>query len=194
VKGSGSLLTNPALLAGEGSWRRLRATDHGRDHRLSRATIDEDSWRAPCGALLFEDMIGVGFDIEAMTIRAHEAGSARSKWSKSAGHVGDVARTQAYALRQLDALAEKDGAQDQDGDLARDGQEPSQNSGWLFVLARCFQLQDAIAVSNSTECRTVRTIWTGIAPPDCPAEAAGRISQSTARLMATWMRLQARPA
>ena len=58
-----------------------------------------------------------------------------------------IARTQAYALRQLDALAEKLDHKASMGDLAKSAKEAeSKVREWLAVLARCFQLQDAIAV------------------------------------------------
>jgi hypothetical protein len=58
-----------------------------------------------------------------------------------------IARTQAYALRQFDALAEKMERKTKISDLAKMAKEAeSKAQGWLVVLARCFQLQDAIAV------------------------------------------------
>lgn len=55
--------------------------------------------------------------------------------------------TQAYALRQLDALAEKVERKTKAGDLAKTARvTESTVQEWLAVLARCFQLQDAIAV------------------------------------------------
>jgi hypothetical protein len=58
-----------------------------------------------------------------------------------------IARTQSYALRQLDALAEKLERTTRIGDLAEAAKAAeSKAQGWLAVLARCFQLQDAIAV------------------------------------------------
>jgi hypothetical protein len=58
-----------------------------------------------------------------------------------------IARTQAYALRQLGALAEKVEHKANIGDLAKTAKDAeSEVREWLAVLARCFQLQDAIAV------------------------------------------------
>ena len=58
-----------------------------------------------------------------------------------------IARTQAYALRQLDALAGKLERETKMGDLADAAKEvEAKVEEWLAVLARCFQLQDAIAV------------------------------------------------
>lgn len=58
-----------------------------------------------------------------------------------------IARTQAYALRQLDALAEKMESRTKLGDLAKTSKDAeARTREWLAVLARCFQLQDALAV------------------------------------------------
>ena len=74
------------------------------------AAIDaklDDVLRAQEDAVL-ADMIGVGFDIdEAMTLREHGGRVNEVTWSKVQGSSATIARTQAYALRQLDALAEK---------------------------------------------------------------------------------------
>jgi hypothetical protein len=74
------------------------------------ATIDaklDDVLRAQEDAVL-ADMIGVGFDIdEAMTLREHGGRVNEVTWSKVQGSSATIARTQAYALRQFDALAEK---------------------------------------------------------------------------------------
>ena len=93
-------------------------------------------------------MIGVGFDIdEAMTLREHGGRVNEVTWSKVQGSSATIARTQAYALRQLDALAEKLERKTRIGDLAEAAKEAEAKAqDWLAVLARCFQLQDAIAV------------------------------------------------
>lgn len=58
-----------------------------------------------------------------------------------------IARTQAYALRQLDALAEKLERGTAVADLAKASRDAeSKVHEWLAILARCFQLQDAIGV------------------------------------------------
>ena len=114
------------------------------------ATIDEkvdDVLRAQKDAVL-ADMIGVGFVIEeAMTIREQVGRVSEVTWSKVQATPATIARTQAYALRQLDALAEKLERKTKIGDLAKTAKEAeSKVQEWLAVLARCFQLQDAIAV------------------------------------------------
>jgi hypothetical protein len=94
------------------------------------------------------DMMGVDFVIEeAMTIREKVGGVSDITWSKVQATTLTIARTQAYALRQLDALAEKMERETKIGDLAQTAKEvEGKVQEWLAVLARCFQLQDAIAV------------------------------------------------
>ena len=93
-------------------------------------------------------MIGVGFDIEeAMALREHVGRVNEVTWSKVQSASATIARTQSYALLQLDALAEKLEGNARISDLlqaAKDAEAKTQE--WLAVLARCFQLQDAIAV------------------------------------------------
>jgi hypothetical protein len=93
-------------------------------------------------------MIGAGFVIEeTMTIREKRGRVDEIMWSKVQTAPTTIADTQAYALRQLDALAEKMERKTEIGDLATTAKEAeSIVREWLAVLARCFQLQDAIAV------------------------------------------------
>jgi hypothetical protein len=82
-----------------------------------------------------------------MTLREHGGRVNEVTWSKVQGSSATIARTQAYALRQLDALAEKLERTTRVGDLAETAKAAESKAGdWLAVLARCFQLQDAIAV------------------------------------------------
>jgi hypothetical protein len=68
-------------------------------------------------------------------------------WSKVQSTAMTIARTQAYALRQLDALAESMEHKAKIGDLAKASKDAESTvREWLAVLARCFQLHDAIAV------------------------------------------------
>jgi hypothetical protein len=155
------------------------------------ATIDaklDDVLRAQKDAVL-ADMIGVGFDIdEAMTLREHGGRVNEVTWSKVQGSSATIARTQAYALRQLDALAEKLERTTRIGDLAETAKEAeSKAQDWLAVLARCFQLQDAIAVLELDRVLEV-------APDDLDGHRLGlkavrqkrldTISQCTERLLA----------
>jgi hypothetical protein len=92
-------------------------------------------------------MIGVELVIdEALTIREQVGRVSEVTWSKVQATPVPLARTQAYALRQLDAIAEKLETTNV-GDLAKTSKEAEiKVQEWLAVLARCFQLQDAIAV------------------------------------------------
>lgn len=151
VKGPGSLLANPAILAGAAGIMAQVAMQQTMDEITDYlATIDEkvdDVLRAQKDAVL-ADMIGVDFVIEeALTIREQVGRVSEVTWSKVQGTSMTIARTQAYTLRQLDALAEKMEQKTKVGDLATTAKEAeSKVQEWLLVLARCFQLQDAIAV------------------------------------------------
>jgi hypothetical protein len=134
-------------------------------------------------------MIGAGLDIdEAMNIREHAGRVNEVTWSKVQTTSGTITRTQAYALRQLEALAEKMERKTKIGDLAEMAKEAeSKVQGWLVVLARCFQLQDAIAVLELDRVLDA-------APDDLDGHRLGlkasrqnrldTISRSTERLMA----------
>jgi hypothetical protein len=151
VKSSGSVTPNPALLTGAaGLMAQVAMKQAMAEVTEYLATIDrklDDVLRAHEDAVL-ADMIGVGFDIdEAMTLREHGGRVNEVTWSKVQASSATIARTQAYALRPLDALAEKVERAPSVADLAQSAaQAESKAQEWLAVLARCFQLQDAIAV------------------------------------------------
>lgn len=147
----GSLLSNPAVLAGAAGVMAQMAMQQTMDEITDYLkTIDrkvDDVLRAQKDAALAE-MIGVGFVLdEAMTVREHTGRVSEVTWSKVQAAAQTVAVTQAYALRQLDALAEKfEGATDvSDLDKLAKGAAESVEE-WLAVLARCFQLQEGLAV------------------------------------------------
>ncbi|MER7441274.1 hypothetical protein [Micromonospora avicenniae] len=150
-KGPGAIAGNPALLAGAaGIMAQLAMQQSMKEITDYLARIDEkvdDVLRAQKDAVLAR-MIGVGFIIEeTMTIREARGRVDEVTWSKVQGAPMTIAETQAYALRQLDALAEKLERKTTIGDLAKAAKEAeSKGQEWLAVLARCFQLQDAIAV------------------------------------------------
>lgn len=151
MKGPGTALTNPALLAGAaGIMAQVAMQQTMSEITNYLATIDEkfdDVLRAQKDAVLAR-MIGVGLVIdEAMTLREKRGRVDEITWSKVQTAPATVAETQAYALRQLDALAEKLERKTSVGDLADAAKESeSKVQEWLAVLARSFQLQDAIAV------------------------------------------------
>jgi hypothetical protein len=191
AQGPGSKAANPALLSGAAGIMTQLAMQQAMDQITDYlATIDEkldDVLRAQEDAVL-ADMIGVGFDIdEAMTIREHGGRVNEVTWSKVQASSATIARTQAYALRQLDALAEKVERKAKIGDLAQATKDvETKVQSWLAVLARCFQLLDAVAVIELDRVLEV-------APDDLDGHRLGlravrqkrleTISQSTERLL-----------
>ena len=151
VKTPGSLLSNPAVLAGAaGLMAQLAMQQTMEEITDYLARIDakvDDVLRAQQDAVV-ADMIGVGLVVEeAMTVREQVGRVSAVTWSKVQGTPVTVARTQAYAVRQLDAIAETLEGRTTVGDLAKVSKEAEVKvREWLAVLARCFQLQDAIAV------------------------------------------------
>ncbi|WP_432886682.1 hypothetical protein ACQPYH_03990 [Kribbella sp. CA-245084] len=147
----GSLLTNPAVLAGAAGIMAQLAMQQAMDEITDYlATIDkkvDDVLRAQKDSV-FADLIGVDFVLrEAMTIREQVGRVSEVTWSKVQATTLTIATTQAYALRQLDALAEKLEGESKIGELAKTAKEAKAKvEEWLAVLARCFQLQDAIAI------------------------------------------------
>ena len=144
-------LANPALLAGAAGLMAQLAMQQTMDEITDYlAAIDEkvdDVLRAQKDAVV-ADMIGVDLMIdEAMTIREQVGRVSEITWSKLQATPVTIARTQAYVLRQLDAIAERLEHKSNIGELAKTAkQAETKVQDWLAVLARCFQLQDAIAV------------------------------------------------
>ncbi|MGW6137385.1 hypothetical protein [Streptomyces sp. NPDC055140] len=151
AKSSGPLRANPARLANIAAAMAQLAMQQAMDEIADYlATIDEkvdDILRAQKDVAL-SNMVGVDLVIEeAMTIREKVGRVSEVTWSKVQGTSTTIAQTQVYALRQLDALAEKMERRDKIGDIAKASKEvESRAREWLAVLAHCFQLQDALAV------------------------------------------------
>ena len=149
--GNASKLANPALLAGAAGIMAQVAMQQTMDEITDYlAAIDEkvdDILRAQKDAVL-ADMLGVDFVIEeALTVREEVGRVSDVTWSKVQATSGTIGRTQAYALRQLEGLAEKLEGKASVGDLAKATKEAEEKvREWLAVLARCFQLQDALNV------------------------------------------------
>lgn len=94
------------------------------------------------------DMIGVDLIIEdAWTVRNQTGRVSEITWSKVQGTSMTIASTQAYALRQLDAISEKLHSKKDPAELSKAAKDAEVKvREWLAVLARCFQLQDQIIV------------------------------------------------
>lgn len=154
--------------------------------------IDEkldDVLRAQKDSVL-ADMIGVDLVIaDAMTVRERVGRVSSITWSKVQSTSLVIARTQGYALRQLDAISEKLSRKAELGQIAAATTEAEPKvREWLAVLARCFQLLDAIAVieldhvadSSPTELDVHRQGLTSTR-----RDRIEQISRSIARLLAT---------
>lgn len=106
----------------------------------------DDVLRAQKDAVV-ADMIGVDLVIqEAMTIREDVGRVSDVTWSKVQGSSQTIARTEAYAIRQIDALAEKlESASVSDVASVAKAAEPKVRE-WLMIIARCVQLHDSLSV------------------------------------------------
>ncbi len=138
AKGPRSFLTNPANLAGAGRIMAQVAMQQTMDEIADYlAAIEEkvdDVLRAQKDAVLAR-MIGVGFVVEeAMTIREKRGRVDEVTWSKVQTAPATIAETQAYALRRLDALAEKLERKTTIGDLATTAKEAEST---VRGVARC---------------------------------------------------------
>lgn len=147
----GSLLTNPALLAGAAGILSQMAMQE----TLEKITeylelIDEkldDVLRAQKDAAISQ-LIGVGSSIdEAMTIRREVGRVSDVTWSKIQQSSQILHQCQAYALLQLDGIATKIEKKTKVADLWKStGEAEIKVAEWLTVLARTFQLQDSLAI------------------------------------------------
>lgn len=143
-------LTNPAMLAMLGaSMLQMASEDSMERIQEYLEKIDakvDDVLRAQKDAVL-ADMIGVDLLLdEAMTVRREVGHVSAVTWSKVQAAAQTVARTQAYALRQLDALAgkiETSSVKEMAGTVAE--VEPLVRE-WLHVIAHCTHLQDSITI------------------------------------------------
>ncbi len=151
VSSSSSTLINPALITGVGAVMSQYAMQQQMDEIVEYlALINEkvdDILRGQKDAVL-ADMIGVDLMIEeALTVRDEVGRVSEITWSKVQATSQTLARTQAYALRELDAISEKLQKKADVGDIAKAARdaEPKVRE-WLAVLARTFQLQDGVSV------------------------------------------------
>ncbi|WP_146081956.1 hypothetical protein [Pseudoclavibacter sp. Z016] len=150
VRTPASFLSNPAVLTSAGALMTQMAVQQAMDDIQDYlAEIDQkidDIIRAQKDDV-FADLIGVEMVIrEAMTIRESTGRVSETTWSKVQGGAFTVARTQAYALRQLAGLAEKLETQSvNDMEKTLKGVEVRARE-WLAVLAHSVQVNDALAL------------------------------------------------
>jgi hypothetical protein len=145
------LLSGPFALTALSTMMQQRAMQHQMDEIVEYLQeISEkvdDILRGQKDAVL-ADMLGVDLIIEeAFTVRDQVGRVSEITWSKVQACGMTIARTQAYALRQLDAIAEKLEKKADLGEIAKATKEAEPKvREWLAVLARTFQLQDGVSV------------------------------------------------
>lgn len=192
VKGPGALVSNPAILAGAaGLMAQLsnqQAMNEITDYLDTIGEKVDDLLRGQKHAVL-AGMIGVDFVIDdALSVREQLGRVPEITWSKVQATSMTIASTEAYALLQLDAVAEKLEQQAKIGGLATATNDAKvEVPEWLAVLARCLRLQDAITVleldrvldSSPDELDRHR-----LALQDTRQNRLERIARSTERLLA----------
>ncbi|MEZ0490947.1 hypothetical protein AB2L28_01685 [Kineococcus sp. TBRC 1896] len=147
----GAPLANPAGLAAVGAVMSQYAMQAQMDEIHDYLELlDErvaDILRRQTDAVL-ADMIGVDLTIEdALIIREEVGHVSQITWSKVQATSQTLARTQAFALRELDATAETFRRKTDIGDIAKATLEAEPKvREWLAVLARTFQLQEGVSV------------------------------------------------
>jgi hypothetical protein len=145
------MVTNPALLAGAAGVMAQIAMQQQMDEIMDYlARIDEklDSvLRAQTNQVLAR-MDGVALAVqEATSVRDSVGRVSDITWSKVQNSAQTIQETQGYALRQLGDLADVLEEKTRVGDLAKVAKDSEgEVEKWLTVLARCFQLHDAVAV------------------------------------------------
>jgi len=151
VKSSLTEITNPAVLTGLAGIMAQVAIQQAMDEITEYLAVIEakvdDILRAQKDSVLSE-MIAVGLLLDdAMTVRREVGRVSEVTWSKVQAAPMSIAGTQAYALRQLDAIAEKFEREKDVDELAKVARAAEVNvAEWLAVLARCIQLSDAVSV------------------------------------------------
>lgn len=146
-----ALLSGPFALTALATMMQQRAMQEQMDEIVEYLQeINEkvdDILRSQKDAVL-ADMIGVDLIIEdALTVRDHVGRVSGVTWSKVQACGMTLARTQGYALRQLENIAEKLGKKADLGEIAKATKEAEPKvHEWLAVLARTVQLQDGVSI------------------------------------------------
>ncbi len=149
--GTAAKLSNPAMLAGAaGIMAQLAMQQQMSEITDYLATIDQKLdavLRAQTNQVLAR-LDGVELAVrEGMSVREAVGRVSEVTWSKVQNSAQTIHETQGYALRQLGDLVDKIEEKDKIADLvetARDVEAEVQK--WLVVLARCYELHDAVAV------------------------------------------------
>lgn len=151
MKGPGTMLSNPAVLAGAAGIMAQYAMQQQMDAIMDYlATIDEkldDVLRNQTNEVLAR-LDGVDLAVrEAMSVREAVGRVSDVTWSKVQASAQAIHETQGRALRQLRDLADKLDEKAKMGTLADSATKAEREvQKWLLVLARCFELHDAVGV------------------------------------------------
>lgn len=151
IESPGFLSANPAMLSGVAGFMAQKAMEQAIDEivdylRAIDAKLD-DVLRAQTNQVLAR-LDGIDLAVrEAMSVRSSVGRVSEVTWSKVQASSQTIHETQGYALRQLGDIADKLESKKKVNDLvdvARAAEADVQK--WLVVLARCFELHDAVAV------------------------------------------------
>lgn len=151
VKSPGSMVSNPSVLAGAaGIMAQLAMQQQMNEITDYLARIDQklDAVLRSQTNQVLARLDGVALAVrEAMSVRDAVGRVSEVTWSKVQSSAQAIHETQGYSLRQLGDLADKIEEKNKIGDLAETAKEAeAEVQKWLVVLARCFDLHDAVAV------------------------------------------------
>lgn len=151
VKAPGSIVSNPAMLAGAAGIMAQIAMQQQMDAITDYLAIIDQKLdqvlRSQTNQVLAR-LDGVDLAVrEAMSVREAVGRVSEVTWSKVQNSAQTIHETQGYALRQLGDLANKIEEKNKIGDLVETAKEAeAEVQKWLVVLARCFELHDAVGV------------------------------------------------
>lgn len=151
IQTPGAMVGNPAMLAGAAGIMAQLAMQQQMDEITDYlATIDQklDAVLRSQTNQVLARLDGVDLAIrEAMSVREAVGRVSEVTWSKVQNSAQTIHETEGYALRQLRDLADKFEEKDKIGDLAEAAKDAeTEVQKWLVVLARCFELHDAVGV------------------------------------------------
>lgn len=151
VRGPGTTFTNPAVLAGAAGVMAQLAMQQTMDEvtdYLKRIDSKLDDVLRSQRDSVVSRLIGAGLAIdEAVTVSRARGKVDEVTWSKVQGLTTTIAEVQGYALAQLDGLGSKLEDAGRVSDIASTTAAVGASTReWLAVLARSFQLQDALDV------------------------------------------------
>ena len=151
AKSPGSMLANPAMLAsGAAIMTQIAMQQQMNEITNYLVTIDaklDKVLRAQTNQVLAR-LDGVDLAVrEAMTVRDAVGRVSETTWSKVQNSAQTIHETQGYALRHLGDLADTLEESNKIADLADTAKEAeTEVQKWMLVLARCFELHDAVGV------------------------------------------------